>query len=124
MDKGEAKVQVLERRKTEMEDEIQKFKYWMEEMKKNMETQSVGESFFPLLAKSNPQERKQLIGERLFLRINSIIGDGQRSINIVSKLLLDDNEELLIMCFDMNYLKKAINCISDPNTKELRNPRK
>ena len=41
MDKGEAKVQVLERRKTEMEDEIQKFKYWMEEMKKNMETQSV-----------------------------------------------------------------------------------
>ena len=104
MDKGEAKVQVLERRKTEMEDEIQKFKYWMEEMKKNMETQSVGESFFPLLAKSNPQERKQLIGERLFLRINSM--------------------KLLIMCFDMNYLKKAINCISDPTTKKLRNPRK
>ena len=74
--------------------------------------------------KSNPQERKQLIGERLFLRINSIIGDGQRSIKIVSKLLHDDNEELLIMCFDMNYLKKVINCISDPTTNELRNPRK
>ena len=89
-----------------------------------MEKLSVGESFFPLLAKSNPQERKQLIGERLFLRINSIIGDGQRSINIISKLLHVDNEELLIMCFDTDYLKKPINRISDPTTKVLRNPRK
>ena len=76
------------------------------------------------MAKLIPQGRKNLIGERLFLRVNSIIGNGQRSLQNVSKMLGDTNEELLIMFFDNNYLKKAINCISDPTTKVLRNPQK
>ena len=67
--------------KTEMEKEMKKFKSRVEEMKKNIDTQSVGDSFFSLLAKSTPQERKNLIGERLFLRVNSIIGNGQRNPN-------------------------------------------
>ena len=46
-----------------------------------------------------------------------IIGNGQRSLQIVSKMLGDTNEELLIMCFDIDYLKKAINCITDPTMK-------
>ena len=35
---GEAKVQVLERRKTKMEDKMKNIKYGMEEMKKNIKT--------------------------------------------------------------------------------------
>ena len=105
-----------------MEKEMKKFKSRVEEMKKNIDTLSVRDSLFSLLAKSIPQERKNLIGERLFLRVNSIIGNGQRSLQIVSEMVGDTNEELLIMCFDTDYLKKAINHINDPTTKVLRNP--
>ena len=56
-------------------------------------------------------------GENIPTYFNSIIGNGQRSLQIVSKMLGDTNEELLIMCFDIDYLKKAINCITDPTMK-------
>ena len=59
-------------------------------------------------------------GENIPTYFNSIIGNGQRSLQIVSEMLGDTNEELLIMHFDIDYLKKAIKQISCRSNRLFR----
>ena len=58
------------------------------------------------LATATPAEQKQMLGERIFPLIQRIYPDPDRAAKITGMLLKNDNEDLLTMIEDPDYLSK------------------
>ena len=62
------------------------------------------------LATATPQEKKQMLGERLFLPIQKI---DPRAAKITRMMLKEDNEKILKMIEDLDYLAKKVKVAVD-----------
>ena len=62
------------------------------------------------LATATPQEKKQMLGERLFLPIQEI---DPRAAKITGMMLEEDNEKILKMIEDPDYLAKNVKAVVD-----------
>ena len=69
---------------------------------------SIHPSFLSKLANATPKDQKQMLGDRLFPIICNISRDDDQATKIINHLLRSENQQLLLMLEDYDYLLKRI----------------
>ena len=69
---------------------------------------SIHPSFLSKLANATPKDQKQMLGDRLFPIIRNISRDDNQATKIINHLLGSENQQLLLMLEDNDYLLKRI----------------
>ena len=69
---------------------------------------SIHPSFLSKLANATPRDQKQMLGDRLFPIICNISRDDDQATKIINHLLGSENQQLLLMLEDYDYLLNRI----------------